>query len=234
MTPRADLQERFPFPLVAVRGADALAELERLREAQLREPPGSAASTPVLLGGEDDVEFILENMGLVEGSPDELLLAAGAIDPDAWFRERADADPEQFEVELGGWPGSGGPTEITLHKDPFGRARPLVYIARVSTPHSWEVPAFLKMGGWNECPDAAAQVAVSRRWHERYGADLVAAGSDVVEYRVRRPPTDASGAERLAWEHFVYCSDVVHQGTETLRGLAASLQGAPVWSFWWD
>lgn len=58
----------------------------------------------------------------------------------------------------------------------------------------------------------------------------------VTEFRVTSPPRDRDTALALAWEHFVFCPDRVHQGTdeETLEALAAELLDAPVWYFWWD
>ena len=48
------------------------------------------------------------------------------------------------------------------------------------------------------------------------------------------PPTTRSAAYQLAWEQYIYCSDIVIQGTQTLSNLAASLLNAPIWFFWWD
>lgn len=77
-------------------------------------------------------------------------------------------------------------------------------------------------------------MAVSRHWNEKYGAEIVAVGSDVVQYHVPRPPMSRRAAEQLAVEHFQYCTDLVHQGAGTLRGLASSLLGSDTWYFWWD
>ena len=38
----------------------------------------------------------------------------------------------------------------------------------------------------------------------------------------------------LAREQFVYCPDIVYQGTGTLAGLAAALLEGTTWYFWWD
>ena len=219
----------FPFPLHAVPGERALDELERLRELGRAE-----GFTAVLLGEESNLADLLEGIRDAESSPAEIVAAAAGVQVEAWFEERVADDPEQYEVEAGSWDEKAEPVGIMLHKDYRGRYHGTVYIARIPTARSWEVPAHLNLGGWNECPPADAQVAVSSHWHEKYGAEIVAVGRDVIQYRVSRPPADPASAERLALEQFRYCSDIVHQGTETLRGLAGSLLGSDTWYFWWD
>jgi hypothetical protein len=77
-------------------------------------------------------------------------------------------------------------------------------------------------------------VAVQKRWHWKFGAEVVCIADDVVEMTVSRPPTDRTSALELAREQYVYCEDLVVQGTLTLERLAASLLGAKKWFFWWD
>jgi hypothetical protein len=48
-----------------------------------------------------------------------------------------------------------------------------------------------------------------------------------------RPPTRKAALE-LAREQYVYCSDIVEQGAQTLSALAAMLMGSGWWYFWWD
>jgi hypothetical protein len=38
----------------------------------------------------------------------------------------------------------------------------------------------------------------------------------------------------LAQEHFIYCPELVHQGTQTLNSLAANICNNTIWNFWWD
>ncbi|MET0399727.1 MAG: DUF4253 domain-containing protein [Longimicrobiaceae bacterium] len=219
----------FPFPLYAVPGARALDELERLRELGRAE-----GFTAVLLGEEANLAPLAEGIRNAGSSPAEIVAAAADVDVARWLEDRAADDPEQYEAEAGSWDDEVEPTGITLHRDPLGRFHGTVYIARIPTARSWEVPAYLNLGGWNECPPAAAQVALSSDWNGKYGAEIVAVGPDVVQYRVSRPPADRASAERLAVEQFRYCSDIVHQGTGTLRGLALALLGSDTWFFWWD
>jgi hypothetical protein len=49
----------------------------------------------------------------------------------------------------------------------------------------------------------------------------------------RRPPTREAALE-LAREQYVYCSDIVDQGVQTLSAFAAALMENDWWYFWWD
>ena len=77
-------------------------------------------------------------------------------------------------------------------------------------------------------------VALMRYWHEKYGAELMTLTRDVVEMSVARPPMTREDALELAKEKFLYCQDILTQGTQTLERLAAEHLGCPVWFFWWD
>ncbi|MDQ3930735.1 MAG: DUF4253 domain-containing protein, partial [Chloroflexota bacterium] len=120
--------------------------------------------------------------------------------------------------------------------DDFTGLRPLptVHIALVPTVANWEVPAYLKFGGWNDCPPPEQHVAVLKRWHELYGAQVVGLTHEVLELGVTRPPKDRTAALIVALEQYAYCYDIVDQGTESIAALAATLLDASVWYFWWD
>jgi Domain of unknown function (DUF4253) len=57
---------------------------------------------------------------------------------------------------------------------------------------------------------------------------------DTIELAVERPIQTREDALAVAHEQYVYCADIVQQGTETIEGLAAALLNAPEWFFWWD
>lgn len=73
-----------------------------------------------------------------------------------------------------------------------------------------------------------------KSWQERFGAEVVCMSGDVLELRVLLPPNDQTSALALAREHYVYCPDIVVQGTQTLEALAAERLRATTWFFWWD
>lgn len=73
-----------------------------------------------------------------------------------------------------------------------------------------------------------------KRWNDLYGAEVIGMLPDLIEMYVPRPPIDRAQALQLSWEQFVYCRDIVYQGTQTLAALAALLLQGPAWFFWWD
>lgn len=216
-----------PFKFLQVQGAKALEELETLAR--------SGQGYPIILGDRKAVEQMQETMELSKNSVDELIQLSSKIDPEAWFKSRAAEDPEYYEVPRGPWPDDAEPSSISGHLD-ISTGKPLgeVFIGIIPVAESWNVPCALKFGGWNACPFPQEHAAILRRWNKKYGADVVTATGDVLEMRVKRPPTTRAEALVLANEQFVYCSDIVHQGTETIDALAAGLLNSPAWFFWWD
>jgi len=104
----------------------------------------------------------------------------------------------------------------------------------IQIEHSSDVPAHLGFGGWNDCPEPEVQVAVLREWRQQYRAVPAALTGDVLEcVVVNRPQTEAE-AMRLAAEQWIFCDDIVGQGTQSVRQLAIQIWRAPTWFFWWD
>lgn len=110
-----------------------------------------------------------------------------------------------------------------------------VIIAEIPTCKPWEIFAWLPFGGWNECPDTADLMAVSKSWYERCGAMPSVLTHDVLDYELPRPVQE-SDAMRVAREQFGFCPDVIYSADEdyTAGTLAASLLGSRFWTFWWD
>lgn len=137
----------------------------------------------------------------------------------------------------GEWPEKPQPLpNFTIPFERVGNGPPKakVTIALFPTKHAWEVPAFANVGGWNECPEPAGHVVMMRHWFEQYGAELVGMNGDTVEMNATRPPQTREAALKLAKEQYLYCEDIVVQGTQTIEALAASLLGHNIWFFWWD
>jgi hypothetical protein len=212
----------------AVDGANAIDVWRALR---LLLPP--KGFWPVVLGKAFEVEGLRVNW---EGSPSDEIEMAASFEPESWLQERFDEDTNYYERAHGPWPGDVSPLEgFTIPRELMSD-RPLreVYIGAVPTPHSWEVPAYLGFGGWNDCPSACEHVAMLKYWFSRYGAEVVGVSNDTIECAVSRPPTSRDEALTLAFEQFVYCGDIVIQGVGTVENLAASLLGGQIWYFWWD
>lgn len=136
----------------------------------------------------------------------------------------------------GDWPDDAEPSDDFLIPYDVLTKKPLesVYVGLVPTVTCWEVPAFLKFGSWNACPHPEHHVAIMRYWHGQYGAEVVGITHDIVEMLVARPPRSRKRALELAREQYLYCEDIVDQGTRTLDNLAATLLYGESWYFWWD
>lgn len=219
------------FEITSCPGKDALAYLQRLREEGLR-----SGFSAILLGGQDDADRLVENRKNSGTTPGDYLKIAENFDTEAWLKERLERDPESFGLEPGDWPSKAPEAgRILAHLDILsGKPKDIVWLAKVPTPRNWEVPAYIGMGGWNECPDAAVLTAFARRWHERHGAEIVSITHDVMEFFVPNPPQTRESAMELAKEQYLFCQDIVDQGVGDVTMLAATLLNGNYWYFWWD
>ena len=154
-------------------------------------------------------------------------LAALADASGAGMSVRRTALPRPWPVEV------PKPTKVRLNtlKGLLGKSSTLLL---VQIDHTYEVPALLGFGGWNECPESELQVAVLREWQQQYNAVPAAITGDVMEFVVVNRPQTQAESMRLAADQWVFCDDIVSQGTETVRRLATQLWRAPTWFFWWD
>ncbi|SCW75295.1 protein of unknown function [Paenibacillus tianmuensis] len=109
-----------------------------------------------------------------------------------------------------------------------------IIIAKIPTKNPWELAAWIPMGGFNDCPAPAEQMAVFRYWYEKYGAVPAVVTYDNWEMQLTNPPLTLEASESLAKEHFAFCYDIVMQGSDNIRALASSLKDSTTWYFWWD
>jgi hypothetical protein len=236
----------FPFPLVTVHGNAALAEWERQRK--------NVGIWPIVIGSDEDLARIAEGIEDIEDRdvPTILAKAAGLTHPDSlrarkqeedaathqWLAERGQADSveDDYAPELGTWPARVDTSLALTVAQSVLRRRPLdrVHIALVPAASGWEAIAHLKWGGWNDNPSAEYHVAALKAWHARYGAELIGLSGDTMNLRVAHRPASREEALDLAREQYLYCTDIVDQGVETLSALAATLMGNDWWFFWWD
>ena len=239
---------------LVVSGGEAIACWNYLR--QLTDETGYY---PLLLGGDDEVDFHRQfvddyTKGLRgEGFPisiNEIIERGSSLDSDGWLGDRAQQmyeeqcdevlDDEPLEALtdsiLGQWQDDVLPNHNfrILHDYLSRKPFKTVAIALIPTQICWHVPAYLKFGNWNDCPAPEEHVCLMKRWHERYGAEVVGITEDTVEMRVANPPLNRNDALALAKEQYFYCYDIVEQGTQTLSILAATLLQGSVWFFWWD
>lgn len=200
---------------------------------------GTAARL-VICGSPKEAITLQENLATAKNTPDEIIAASMAIDVDAWFEEQRQELELEWEEELadneGEWPmeppakqAFTGATDIQT-----GKTLEKLAGAKIPVDRAWQIPAHLQFGGWNDCPEPEIQCAIWRYWEEKYGAAIVSINNDVLEAYVTKPPTTPAEAMALAWEQYLYCHDIVDQGTETIANLAAGIINHKFWFFWWD
>jgi|ERR1043166_3089064 hypothetical protein len=215
----------------AVAGKDAVATWRKLRQSA----PG-LRFWPVIFGEAENVGRICEIFGTPDAeNPAEAIRLASETDVQEFFQGRA----EEFSGEgaHGAWPKEAeGMTDFTIPRKILkpGEFHESVVIGLVPAKHSWEVPAVLSFGAWNDCPEPVAQAAVLRYWNEIYGTELVGLSGDVLELEAARRPSTKEEALQLAQEQYWFCYDIVEQGVGTIENLAAGLMSSSVWYFWWD
>ncbi|MFC0350671.1 DUF4253 domain-containing protein [Undibacterium danionis] len=215
-------------------GAAAIETLMKLRGAYPQ-----TGDYPFLIGDAADVERLQEAAEYNEQSVDEILDEATQLDVAAWIQERR-AEAEEYEFSddevIGEWPDDlVEKGAISLHRDILsGELKPEVFLGAVKIAQPWHLPATLKYGGWNDCPDPIVHCAMHQYWQKEFGAEIVSVSGDVIECIVTNPPRTKEAAIKLAWQQYWYCTDIVDQGCETISNLAASLLNAEVWYFWWD
>lgn len=103
---------------------------------------------------------------------------------------------------------------------------------------SWQLPALDDFPPANNYWGGSRTVhmAILKKWHTEYGAELAVMSGATHELIVSRPPTTREQALKLAVEHYLYCVDCVHQTglPATIKHRAASILNASCWYFWWD
>ncbi|OYX51958.1 MAG: hypothetical protein B7Y97_03620 [Sphingomonas sp. 32-66-10] len=208
--------------------ADALRHPDSLRALVAAQREDGVAATREMLAKGDD----------------QLLPRIVDVDQDGNARSLSPAEVrktmleglEASEPDVGEWPAEadamgGG---LTVGYDLDGKPLDKVHILILPTKEPAAAPAYLRWGGWNACPAPEYHVAALRDWHRRYGGVPVAMTGDVINVRVTRRPASRDEALSLAREQFLYCEDIVLQGTDTFAPLAAGLMHSDWWFFWWD
>ena len=115
-----------------------------------------------------------------------------------------------------------------------GNLKDNVILVKVPTTKPYEILAYFGMGGYNECPFPAEQVAVAKYWYEKYGAVPAVITYDTIVFYVERPVQTLEETKKLAMEHYAFCYDIVDQCYGTLEKLADALYKNVHWYFWWD
>lgn len=98
-------------------------------------------------------------------------------------------------------------------------------------PAAWGIDVLAHFGWWTDAP-LALFCALLRSWHERFGAEVVAAFGSEVHVAVPRPPLTRDHADVLAVEHLLTRADNV--GWSVFPEYSAGLVRRIRWTFWWD
>jgi hypothetical protein len=232
----------FPFERVETTGEQALTTWKQLK--------ATGRGIPVVVGGDRSVGTLMTafnpRLPVIRTAPQILAVANGLRHPqDLITKQGLDEARARkhsqglFETRkgppIGKWPVEAESISgLSVAVDSYGKPLQTVYIALMPTEDWTTVPAHLRWGGWDDCPPPEYHVAALRSWRDRFGAELVGLSSNRMDLNVTRPPQTRPEALDLAREHYVYCSDIVHQGLGTLSALAARLMGNAWWAFWWD
>jgi hypothetical protein len=222
------------FTTTKIAGSEAISMLEARRSLF-----PETGEYPFLIGDTEELNRVKETAEFNEQSFDDIIRGSLDVDLQKWIAERrAEAEEYEFSLEdsLGTWPGEI--TEkgaVSLHRDILsGKIKPEVFLGNALIKEPWHLPAILKYGAWNDCPESEVHCAFHRRWQSEFGAQIVGMSGDVVECVVSNPPRDQAAAIDLAWQQYWYCADIVEQGCGSVSNLAATLLNSPYWYFWWD
>lgn len=86
-----------------------------------------------------------------------------------------------------------------------------IILVKIPVKNPWEIAAWIPMGGFNDCPNPAEQVAVFNYWYEKYGAVPAVVTYENWEMELKKPPVDKQQVLELAKEQFAFCYDRVMQ-----------------------
>ncbi|MEV4490042.1 DUF4253 domain-containing protein [Micromonospora coxensis] len=132
---------------------------------------------------------------------------------------------------LFGWEGDREPlvgSDMTV-QDWYGSTDEPATLVLLPVAQPWAVYAYV-----NALHDACGYghdllVAAARHWHERYGAEPVAAWEVTTWLTVARPPTDPEEAWRLALQHYALAENTIATPAVTLREHAHLLPRLDRW-----
>ena len=207
----------FPFPFREIAGTEAMQAYSSAKE--------EGHGVPVIVGGgTQELARMAHHMASRKETPNDFLRMALA-DPHPLRRKTKPKLPKT-------WPSVGPFNDF----NPFVlynlnlQIKDRVTLAIIPAQASWQVPAYLKHGGWNGHVDAHVKVALLRKWQQHYGAELVAVTADAMDIHINRKPATREEALSLAQEHRAFCPTNV----ATLAEIAAELMLLDWWQFWWD
>ena len=124
--------------------------------------------------------------------------------------------------------------ELSTLFDYEGNFKDNVILVKVPIKNPYEVLGYFGMGGYNDCPLPAEQIAIAKYWYEKHGAVPAVITYDEIEFYVEKPVKTLEEAKKLAVEHYAFCYDIVEQCYGTFERLVDGLYKNIQWYFWWD
>ena len=214
-----------------------------LKWSELSDMREQTGLVPVVLADDPGPDF----GGLFFYAPDDVS-QADHLDPAQvvaalWGDRTSPDDDEVWAAEYAPFsaqfPGLAPPGDAPLSKAQLLEVISALPAARIGLVPARRPADVLPTVGWvgPDCqyPDNLSIAAILRSWEDRFGARLLRIGPGAeIQLLVERPPRSLQSAQRIAAEHFAFCDECGGQGLRQVGEIAASLLGAPTWTFWWD
>lgn len=186
---------------------------------------------------DDMLQIIMDDSGIIptEEAIDkwrkETIESINELDPDEILDERMDDIYEYYDLVEGELIDMEPNHMVTAFEVEYEE----IILAKVPTLNTWELPIWIPMGGFNDCPMPEEQAVVFKKWNENYGARPICLSYESWELKLDVPVEDEASCQLLAEEQMAFCEDIVFQSElESLNGLASSIKNSSIWLFWWD
>lgn len=109
-----------------------------------------------------------------------------------------------------------------------------LYIAIIECKSPTHIPAILSLGEFNSCPSNDIHIGLIQKLQKDAGAQLMSLTSDTVELHLTQLPKSQKALAELSTINYLWASDVVGQGTESVPALAEMMQQSNTMFLWWD
>lgn len=184
-----------------------------------------------------DVLYDAFTVNFESASTKELIGFSNEIDVEKFFKSKMDQYEytAEYQIPVGKFSQEEANDYLTSYLD-FNLSLPYdeILILKVPTRKPWEILGYIPMGGYNECPTPDSQIAVAEYWYKKYKAVPTVITANSIEFMIERPPQNFQDAEKLAYEHYLFCNEIINNGLGSIRKLASILKDSTVWSFWWE
>ena len=118
---------------------------------------------------------------------------------------------------------------FTGFKNEDKRGSKEVILAKIPTVNPWEVFAWLPLGKYR--PEL--MMSVSRYWFQKFYASPAIISGNTLEYAAV-PIPDKGASVGVALEQYVFCNEIVDEGTQSIGTLADTLMKSTIWNFRWE